>query len=214
MKKRRNKEKIKLEKENNEVKIKVNDVEIQGDEKRIINRIKKQVQINGLNKWKEEMEGKTSLEIYKNKDNPKKENFYNGSWESSLLFKARTNSLEINERIKKWGEGPEHCQKCITGGDNIPETIKHILTECPAYKNERLKMEKDIEEKIGKEKWNKIKGEEKEGVDFLLGLHEEENETINSTKTFLGRMWKERKRVTEKCRPGQHREHSYMKNLT
>ena len=56
------------------------------------------------------MKEKTSLEIYKNKDKPKKENFYNGSWESSLLFKARTKSLEINERIKRWGEGPEHCQ--------------------------------------------------------------------------------------------------------
>ena len=211
-KKRRNKEKIKLEIENNEVKIKINDEEIQGCERKITNIIKKQIKMNGLEKWKQEMEEKTSLEIYKNKEKPKQESFYNGSWESSLLFKARTNSLEINERIKKWGEGPEHCQKCVTGGENIPETIKHIITECPAYTEEREKMEKDIEGKIGKEKWKKIKREEKMGVDFILGMHTEENEVINSTKTFLGRMWKERKKNTNRSGPINHIDHTYTEN--
>ena len=50
------------------------------------------------------MEKKNSLRWYKVKEKPRKENIYDGSWESTLLFKARTDSLEVNEK-KKDGEG-------------------------------------------------------------------------------------------------------------
>ena len=51
------------------------------------------------------MEKKKSLRWYKNKENPKNEKIYNGSWESTLLFKARTDSLEVNQKIKEMGRG-------------------------------------------------------------------------------------------------------------
>ena len=51
------------------------------------------------------MERKNSLRWYKIKEKPKRENMYDGSWESRLLFKARTDSLEINEKRRRWGGG-------------------------------------------------------------------------------------------------------------
>ena len=44
-----------------------------------------------------------ALTWYKNKEKPNNEKIYNGSWESTLLFKARTGSLEVNEKRRKWG---------------------------------------------------------------------------------------------------------------
>ena len=41
------------------------------------------------------MEKKRSLRWYKNKEKPNNEEIYNGSWGSTLLYKARTDSLEV-----------------------------------------------------------------------------------------------------------------------
>ena len=45
--------------------------------------------------WAGDME---SRKFYSNKSTPKKEVFFNGNWGSVLLFKARSISLEINDR--------------------------------------------------------------------------------------------------------------------
>ena len=50
--------------------------------------MKKEVKKEGLKKWKANMEKKKTLRWYKNKEKPKNEKIYNGSWESTLLFKA------------------------------------------------------------------------------------------------------------------------------
>ena len=65
--------------------------------------INKKTRQYGLNKWKEEMRNKTTLQNYgEMKETPRKELFYDGSYGSSLLFKARTNSLEVNRRTWRW----------------------------------------------------------------------------------------------------------------
>ena len=71
--------------------------------KKIGNVIKKEIQKKGVEKWKDNMRRKNSLRWYKIKEKPKRENMYDGSWESRLLFKARTDSLEINEKRRRWG---------------------------------------------------------------------------------------------------------------
>ena len=58
------------------------------------------------------MEKKKSQRWYKNKEKPKHEIIYNLSSESTLLFKARTDSLEVNEKRKKWGGEKDSCEKC------------------------------------------------------------------------------------------------------
>ena len=208
-KKRKNKEKIGIEREGNEIKVKIEEKIIQGQEKQLIRRVKNQIKKNGLQKWKGKMEEKNSLETYKNKEKPRTENFYNGSWESSLLFKARSNSLEINERRNRWGEGEKNCIKCRTGGRNFIENIKHIIIECSAYNNERKELEEEIIKQIGREKWENIKREEREGIDFILGLHKENNKNMEGTKKFLGRIWKERQKP-DVANDRNHTDHNYI----
>ena len=58
----------------------------------------------GLEKWRKDMERKQTLSMYCKKKCPKKEAFYDGSWMSSLLFKARSGSLELNERTHRFND--------------------------------------------------------------------------------------------------------------
>ena len=140
------------------------------------------------------METKNSLQLYKMKQNPKWEEVYNGSWESSLLFKAKTNSLEVNERRKRWGETIEHCEKCGTRNERVKEDIRHLLIECEMYREERRELEEKNINNIGREKWEEIKNEENEGVDYILGLHMEQNKKISDTKRYLGKIQSKRRR--------------------
>ena len=48
---------------------------------------------------KKSMNEKPSLNMYKKKIEPQKEECYDGSLNSSLLFKARTDSLETGKKI-------------------------------------------------------------------------------------------------------------------
>ena len=74
-------------------------VKIEGKEK-IGNRIKKEIQKNGLKKLTDNMEGKNSLRWYKENENRQKKYINEGSWESAL-FKARTDSLGVNKKKRK-----------------------------------------------------------------------------------------------------------------
>ena len=51
---------------------------------------------------------------------------YDRSWRSTLLFKARTNSLEVNEREKNWGAERETCEGCGREDEN---DTPHIVTK-------------------------------------------------------------------------------------
>ena len=52
----------------------------------------------GLNKWKRGMESKKTLKWYQMKKALRGINYYNGSFSCELLFKARCQALEVNER--------------------------------------------------------------------------------------------------------------------
>ena len=87
---------------------------------------------------------------------------YNGSWESTLLFKARTDSLEVNEKRNKWGGDKDSCEKCEIRKERNTETLDHVLIECPEYKSERLNFETEVKRTIGDREWETIKqGEDK-----------------------------------------------------
>ena len=60
--------------------------------------INNKVRVFGLEKWMMGMENKSFLKLYSLKGKPKRELFYNEDWGSSLLFKARSNSFEVNDR--------------------------------------------------------------------------------------------------------------------
>ena len=145
---------------------------IQGEvraEKVIIKEIEKKLRKEGLNKWKEKIRGKPSLRIYVNKDMPRREIFYDGSWESRLLFKARSNSLEIGERKNRWTGADKDCQACRQLGERVEETLEYIIIECPRYEEERGELMERIIEKIGGGEWNEIMNGEEE-LKFILGF--------------------------------------------
>ena len=185
---------------------------IEGNEKKIGNIIKKEIQKKGVKKWKENMEKKNSLRWYKVKEKPRKENIYDGSWGSTLLFKARTDSLELNEKKRKWGGVNDKCEKCEDGSDRRVETLEHFVTECKAYEEERRVFENKIRHKIGEEIWERRKVQDDKGMKLLLGL-EDNKEIVGDTKQYLREIWKKRGRK-EKIRDGVSTvEHNYTRNI-
>ena len=85
----------------------------------------------GLEKWKHNIENKSTLALYHGKEKPRKELFYDGSKRGELLFKARTGSMELNARTYRWNpEGTKNCLMCRCGDE---ETIEHCMVECKAF---------------------------------------------------------------------------------
>ena len=182
-----------------EKEITIDGEKIEGNEKKFGNEIKKEIQKKGVDKWKENMRKKNSLRWYKIKEKPKRENIYDGSWESKLLFKARTDSLEVNEKRRKWGGENDKCEKCEDGRDRQIETLEHLMTECKAYEDERREFENKIKDKIGREIWERRKGEDDRGMKLILGL-EKNKEMIKDTKQYLKEIWGKKE-----VRKGKHK---------
>ena len=158
------------------------------------------------------MERKNSLRWYKIKEKPKRENMYDGSWESRLLFKARTDSLEINEKRRRWGGENDKCEKCEDGMDRQVETLEHFMTECKAYEEERRVFESKVKDKIGWEIWERRKGEEDRGMKLILGL-EENKDIVWDTKHFLNEIWKKRSKKGKTQGRMSAVEHNYTRNI-
>ena len=87
--------------------------------------------------WKEELQSKSSLSIYR--EHKKKfgdEHLYDNRRSSELLFKARTNTLELFNRNRFRAMDGRKCPFC----DEI-EDIVHFLLKCPPlepWRNRRL----------------------------------------------------------------------------
>ena len=52
--------------------------------------------MDGLRKWKQGMSGKSTLKWHVSKAKPRLERIYDGSYSSELLFRSRSQSLEVN----------------------------------------------------------------------------------------------------------------------
>ena len=77
------------------------------------------------NRWREELNEKSSLLHYRMKAGIGGET-YDNSWGSVLLFRVRSNTLRLGWRARYWG-GEVGCMMC--GAEE--ETLKHFLLECP-----------------------------------------------------------------------------------
>ena len=71
------------------------------------------------------MERKATLNWYKTKKMPNGELSYDGSWADQLLFKARTNSFEVNVRTYGWNENRH--RMCMECGMGVDETVEHMF---------------------------------------------------------------------------------------
>ena len=126
------------------------------------------------------------------KEKPEREKWYDGSWKSRLLFKARSNSLEVNERRNRWLGEQQYCLKCSRRGDEVTETLEHLIKECPWYEDERREYERSVIERIGDQEWERIR-EGEEDMEYILGFKPEERGIVEDTKKYLGKLWAKRK---------------------
>ena len=55
------------------------------------------------------------------------------------MFKARSNTVEINSSLHRWKNVSKFCEKCMKKGIETEETLEHLLVECDHYKEERKK---------------------------------------------------------------------------
>ena len=81
------------------------------------------------NRWRRDVESKTTLELYRSKENVGNKGIYSNEYGSVygsvLLFQCRTNTLKL-----RWRQGFEggavYCLLC--GGEE--ETVRHFVVEC------------------------------------------------------------------------------------
>ena len=146
----------------------------------------------GLNKWKNEMERKTTLEWYRMKEAPKYERWYDGTLGGDLLFRARVQCMDVNARTYRWSEShSKECQMCDMGVD---ETVEHVVLECEKYERERRDMMDVVLTEMGSEAGVVIERTGIEWMVLLLGLCEETTERmIDAVKEFLEKMWSVRR---------------------
>ena len=153
----------------------------------------------GLKKWKSSMENKSTLEWYREKGVPKYESFYDGSWGSELLFKARSQSLEVNGRTYRWNtDGSRLCKVCR----NLEvESVYHVIVECVGYERERQVLIEAVRAEIGGDIFDEWNEDEKKGMCILLGISGVSNEQVlEAVKEYLMKVWNVRKR-NERVRP-------------
>lgn len=160
--------------------------------------INTRVQEFGLGKWRRGIESKSSLIRYAKKKCPRKEVFYDGSWGSSLLFKARSGSLELNDRTYRFNDSrTKNCEHgCLREGRVIDETLHHVMVECEGYPEAMEWAVGVYVDILGEQRFREVtEGSDDQGIDFFLGL--EENvplEVIEVTKMYLTLIWNERQR--------------------
>ena len=122
--------------------------------------------------WIEEINEKSTLVLYRCfKTNIQEESFYDNTMESSLLFRARSNTLKLGWR-KRYENENVKCQLC----DLEEETQEHFIEKCPRLRNIRRE-------------------HEMEGIEMAEILCFTGNRNVEDNKTFLGAMWKNRGRL-------------------
>ena len=150
------------------------------------------VQEVGLRKWKSGMERKSTLKWYGMKEVPKGVCYYTGSWGCELLFKARSQSLEVNARTYKWNENKsKECKMC---GSGQVESVYHVIVECVRYERERSVLIQEVCNEWGTQFINNWAENADGYMCQLLGIVGVTNrKTIEAVKEYLVKAWTVRK---------------------
>ena len=167
----------------NQLKEFLEEVNIKYGETRIISKeeIKRRIREWDTKRWEEDLNRKTSVKIYKNfKTKMKDDGCYNNKFSSKLLFRARSNTLNLNIQ-KRHQKGDTSCVLC----KEKKEDLIHFIINC-----EELEATRD--EEIFKEAYDNDKEQ-------MVGKILHNNDKIEKVKNMLEEMWKYRSKVkTEK----------------
>lgn len=82
-----------------------------------------------------------------------------------IIFKARTDTLELNSCVGEWKNISVSCEKC--GEDK--KRLEHVITEREWYERERH-LDKKIKKLMGENIWEEEKKRKDGGMSFLLGF--------------------------------------------
>ena len=156
--------------------------------------VERRITEHGQIEWERGLNSKSTLRFYRNKKAPRREEFYDGSYEGKLLFRARAGSLEVNARTHRWNGGSESCEKCYGG---MRETIEYVIVECEGYRDERECLSQEIGLILGQDRWEAIRDGESQGVSLILGFECGDKrvdrclvEIVEKTKKFFKNIWK------------------------
>ena len=138
--------------------------------------IKRKVREYDTRKWKEGLERKASVRIYReNKKEVKEDRIYDNGRPAQILFQARANNMALNEKNRHREEGETRCEIC---GEGEMENLGHFLLACETLDVERDEelMERNsgatAEEWIGNILWKE--------------------EDMERVKRMIGKMWQKR----------------------
>ena len=137
--------------------------------------------------WREQLEKKNSLEIYRRFKKEMKVEDYSGSLESMVWLRARTNSLNLGEN--SWQRNREICVGCT----EERETLEHFILHCPRWQEWRL--ESGFLHRPRIEETDQVLGE------FLLRGHKS-----NTKMRTLLKMWNEQQRLIRNNQENAERE--------
>ena len=137
--------------------------------------------------WKEEAAKKSSLSLYvKYKSEIKQERWFDNSDESKLMYRARTDTLDLNDKNKHKGKDTT-CLAC--GLEN--ESLEHFLLHCNHYEQIRRDYFFLFRPYREDTEWTM--------ADILLftldHTNEMESSYLKDRKEFVKRMWKERSQL-------------------
>ena len=159
--------------------------------------VNERVKEMGLLRWREGMASKSTLEWYMTKPRPRHELFFCGDFASQLLFRARTQSLEVNGRTYRWSEsGSKECKCCDL---SVDENVEHIILDCPRYACERERLVSEIIDVLGLEEWMNLREDRSLYISTILGLNANESRCryIDSVKNYLVDIWNIRSHIIE-----------------
>ena len=124
-------------------------------------------------KWKEEMESKTSIKIYrKYKLHIEEDQIYDNTQASTILYQARTNTLQLSDR-NRFGKESTACKLCKAE----IEDLEHFLLHCQTLNN--------VRQEINTLQQPYIEDHDKIMMDFLFNQEE-----MEARKEGLYQMWK------------------------
>ena len=143
----------------------INDTKM-ADRNNIKNRIDNIIMKKELERWKKEMDGKTSLTIYREKKAPLWCNIYSRRPGTRTLMEFRTDSFISKQRVN-WLYTSVTCDLCPLRKE---ENTEHIILHCQAYETDRKAYYKVMATTLGEELYNIINSSEMELLRFILGF--------------------------------------------
>ena len=136
--------------------------------------IKNKINEHDTDKWRRDMQEKRSIGIYRRyKKGIKDERIYDNRRSSELLFRARSNTLDLNIEKRHRGQSTA-CELCFVEEENL----EHFMLFCRGLDGKR-------DTHIINKHWNE------DNINWLGGILFD-NEEIEKVKQMLNNMWQKR----------------------